>query len=43
MDPDMNKYDLEHVTTGHARMTQEQWVKVYRAGLGRPTTRASIC
>jgi hypothetical protein len=29
MDPDMNKYDLEHVTTGHARMTDE-WQKVYR-------------
>jgi hypothetical protein len=29
MDPDMNKYDLEHVTTGHARMTPEQWLKVY--------------
>ena len=30
MDPDMNKYDLEHVTTGHARMTQDEWQKVYR-------------
>ena len=29
MDPDMNKYDLEHVTTGHARMSQEQWKKAY--------------
>ena len=33
MDPDMNKYDLEHVTTGHARMTPEEWHEVYRAGL----------
>ena len=30
MDPDMNKYDLEHVTTGHARMSAEQWKKAYR-------------
>jgi radical SAM superfamily enzyme YgiQ (UPF0313 family) len=29
MDPDMNKYDLEHVTTAHARMTPEQWQRVY--------------
>src|ERR1700748_3155308 len=25
MDPDMNKYDLEHVTTGHPAMTSEDW------------------
>jgi len=25
MDPDMNKYDLEHVTTGHAKMSREEW------------------
>ena len=31
MDPDMNKYDLEHVTTHHARMTREEWEQVYRA------------
>ena len=30
MDPDMNKYDLEHVTTGHPIMTAEDWQKVYR-------------
>ncbi len=30
MDPDMNKYDLEHVTTGHPVMTAEEWQKVYR-------------
>ncbi|MPZ36858.1 MAG: radical SAM protein [Rhizobiales bacterium] len=30
MDPDMNKYDLEHVTTGHSRMTKQEWEKVYR-------------
>jgi radical SAM superfamily enzyme YgiQ (UPF0313 family) len=31
MDPDMNKYDLEHVTTGHAKMSPEEWDAVYRA------------
>jgi radical SAM superfamily enzyme YgiQ (UPF0313 family) len=30
MDPDMNKYDLEHVTTGHPVMTDEEWQKIYR-------------
>jgi hypothetical protein len=30
MDPDMNKYDLEHVTTGHARMSAEEWEHAYR-------------
>jgi len=31
MDPDMNKYDLEHVTTAHPRMTAEEWDRAYRA------------
>jgi hypothetical protein len=31
MDPDMNKYDLEHVTTAHPKMSKEEWDKVYRA------------
>ena len=30
MDPDMNKYDLEHVTTGHPVMTSSDWQQVYR-------------
>jgi radical SAM superfamily enzyme YgiQ (UPF0313 family) len=30
MDPDMNKYDLEHVTTGHPVMTAGEWQAVYR-------------
>ncbi len=30
MDPDMNKYDLEHVTTGHPLMSADEWQKVYR-------------
>ncbi len=29
MDPDMNKYDLEHVTTGHGRMSHEEWQEIY--------------
>jgi hypothetical protein len=30
MDPDMNKYDLEHVTTGHPVMSAVEWQEVYR-------------
>ncbi|MCC6888238.1 MAG: radical SAM protein [Hyphomicrobiales bacterium] len=30
MDPDLNKYDLEHVVTAHARMSAEQWNGIYR-------------
>jgi radical SAM family protein len=29
MDPDMNKYDLEHVVTGHATMSKERWEAIY--------------
>jgi Radical SAM superfamily len=31
MDPDMNKYDTEHVVTAHPRMTKAQWEEIYRA------------
>ncbi len=31
MDPDLNKYDLEHVVSDHAVMPKESWQKVYRA------------
>jgi hypothetical protein len=31
MDPDMNKYDLEHVTARHPKMTDKEWEEVYRA------------
>jgi hypothetical protein len=31
MDPDMNKYDLEHVVADHPKMTREEWHAVYRA------------
>ncbi len=30
LDPDLNKYDLEHVTTTHALMSPEQWARAYR-------------
>ncbi len=30
MDPDMNKYDLEHVTTGHPLMSKADWERAYR-------------
>ncbi|MGP0091780.1 MAG: B12-binding domain-containing radical SAM protein [Xanthobacteraceae bacterium] len=29
MDPDMNKYDLEHACAGHALMSKETWMKAY--------------
>ena len=35
MDPDMNKYDLEHVCTGHAMMSKEEWDGVYRDAWAR--------
>jgi radical SAM superfamily enzyme YgiQ (UPF0313 family) len=31
LDPDLNKYDLEHVTTPHATMSAEEWERVYYA------------
>jgi len=30
LDPDLNKYDLEHVTTTHPLMTQAEWEWIYR-------------
>ena len=29
MDPDMNKYDLEHVVTEHPLMSMQQWQEIY--------------
>ncbi len=29
MDADMNRYDLEHVTTAHPKMSREEWQKAY--------------
>jgi hypothetical protein len=31
MDPDMNKYDVEHVCTSHPRMSTPEWEEIYRA------------
>jgi hypothetical protein len=30
MDPDLNKYDLNHAVTGHPLMSKEVWEEVYR-------------
>ncbi len=30
MDPDLNKYDVEHVTTAHPVMSKAEWEKVYQ-------------
>ena len=30
LDPDLNKYDLEHVTTAHPKMSRKAWEKLYR-------------
>jgi radical SAM superfamily enzyme YgiQ (UPF0313 family) len=30
MDPDLNKYDVSHVTSHHPRMTDEEWRSIYR-------------
>jgi radical SAM superfamily enzyme YgiQ (UPF0313 family) len=29
MDPDLNKYDLNHAVTGHPRMSKEEWQAAY--------------
>lgn len=30
MEPDLNRYDVEHVCVAHPRMTREQWEAIYR-------------
>jgi len=30
MDPDLNKYDLHHITCEHSRMSKEEWAYAYR-------------
>ena len=42
MDPDMNKYDLEHVCTGHAVMSKAQWEGVYRDAWARYYTEEHV-
>ena len=34
MDPDMNKYDVEHVVTAHPKMTREEWEGAYQTAWG---------
>ena len=34
MDPDMNKYELEHVVTAHAKMSKDEWQDAYRTAWG---------
>ena len=29
MDPDLNKYDVEHVCTSHSRMSNKEWQEIY--------------
>ena len=42
MDPDMNKYDLEHVCTAHPRMSDDEWRQVYRDAWTRYYTDAHV-
>jgi radical SAM superfamily enzyme YgiQ (UPF0313 family) len=30
MEPDLNRYDLNHITTEHPRMSRQEWEEVYR-------------
>ena len=34
MDDDLNTYDVEHVCTGHARMSGDEWRSIYREAWG---------
>lgn len=34
MDPDMNKYDVEHVCTAHPKMSKEEWEQAYQTAWG---------
>ncbi len=42
MDPDMNKYDLEHACTAHPLMSKETWTQVYRDAWTRYYTDAHV-
>ena len=42
MDPDMNKYDLEHACTAHPIMSKEEWEGVYRDAWARYYTDAHV-
>jgi hypothetical protein len=34
IDPDLNKFDLEHVVTDHPRMTRAEWQELYHTAFG---------
>ena len=42
MEPDMNKYDLEHVCTAHSIMSKATWEQVYRDAWTRYYTDAHV-
>jgi hypothetical protein len=42
MDPDLNKYDLNHAVTGHVNMTKEEWEKTYSLAWASYYTREHI-
>jgi radical SAM family protein len=42
MDPDMNKYDLEHACTAHPLMSKETWTQVYKGAWTRYYTDAHV-
>jgi hypothetical protein len=35
LDPDLNKYDLEHACTDHPRMSRQKWTEVYQDAFAR--------
>ncbi|MGH7390408.1 MAG: B12-binding domain-containing radical SAM protein [Candidatus Rokuibacteriota bacterium] len=42
IDGDLNRYDLNHVTTGHPRMSREEWQRAYRLAWATYYTTAHI-
>jgi radical SAM superfamily enzyme YgiQ (UPF0313 family) len=42
MDPDLNKYDLEHVVSDHPRMSRAEWQAVYQEAWTRYYSREHI-
>jgi hypothetical protein len=42
MDDDLNKYDLNHITTAHPKMSAEEWNKAYRLAWQRYYTMEHI-
>jgi radical SAM superfamily enzyme YgiQ (UPF0313 family) len=42
MDPDLNKYDLEHVVSDHSRMSRIEWQSIYQEAWSRYYSRQHI-